>query len=147
MTWEPALRLVPVPRGAVASTHLHGKVCGDAADLDTNGCSVTVPHVLLGLLEVAGCYPALVVALLFIPLFLRTGLILRTLLLLSGLCADGGGRSFLGWRSQVRYSSCCAPGREQGSKDSGDRRLQVPPAAPAAPPRCWAAALASTGRS
>lgn len=152
-------RLEPVPCRAAASTHLHGKVSGDTADLDTNGSSVTVPRVLLGLLKVAGCYPALVVALLFPLLFLSAGPILRALVLLSGLWANGDGLSFLGWRRQSAMAHAVLlvqsstaqrsqekPARDQGSKDS-ERRLWVSPAAPAARPRCWAGGVASRGRS
>lgn len=75
-------------------THLHGEVCGDAADLDAIRSSITVPCVLLDLLEVAGCYPALIVALL-IFLFISTGLMLRALVLLSVLRANRDGLSAL----------------------------------------------------
>lgn len=154
------LRLELVPCRAAASTHLHGKVSGDAADLDTDGSSVTVPCVLLDLLEVAGRYPTLVVTLLFILLFLSTGPILRTLVLLSGLWANGDGLIFLGWRRQSAMAHAALlvqsstaqrsqekPARNQGSKDSEERRLRVSPAAPAARPQCWAVGLASRGRS
>lgn len=112
--WPPVLlRLEPVPCRAAASTHLHGKISGDAADLDADGSSVTVPCVLLDLLEVAGCYPTLVITLLLILLFLSTGPILRALVLLSGLWANGDGLSFLGW-GRVSCGTCHAPGQAPG---------------------------------
>ena len=145
------LRLEPGPCRAAAGTHLHGKVRGDAADLDADRSSVTVSCVLLNLLEVAGCYPSLVVTLLLVILFLlSTGPILRALVLLSGLWADGDGLSLLGWRRQSARAQASAARRSweklprnQGSKDREERRLWVSPAAPAAPPRCWAGELAS----
>lgn len=59
-----------------------------------------MPRVLLDLLEVAGCDPTLVVALLLILLFLSTVPILRALVLLSGIRANSGGLVFLGARGE-----------------------------------------------
>lgn len=106
-----------------------------------------MPRVLLDLLEVAGCYPTLVITPLLVLLFLSTGPILRALVLLSGLWANGDGLSFLGWRRRSAIAHTTLPVRNQGSKDSEERRLWVSPAAPAAPPRCWAGGLASRERS
>lgn len=80
---------------AAPSTNLHGEVGGDAANLDIYRSSVAVPCILLNLLEVAGGYPALIVTLILIFLFLSTGPILRALVLLSGLRTNRDSLSFL----------------------------------------------------
>lgn len=115
---QPALPGRRVPCRAAASTHLHGKVSGDAADLDPDGSSVTVPCGLLDLLEVAGRYPTLVITLLVL-LFLSTGPILRGLVLFSGLWANGDGLSFLGWRRQSAMGQAMLWSETRGARRRG----------------------------
>lgn len=64
-----------IPCNTVTGTYLHGKVHGDAADLDAVRSSITVPHILMDLLEVAECYPTLIITLLLV-LLITTGLML-----------------------------------------------------------------------
>lgn len=93
----PEAEAIPCKR--VTGTYLHDEVHGDAADLDAVRSSVTVPHVLMDLLGVAGCYPPLIITLLLV-LLISPGLMLRALMLLSSLWANRDGLSFLGWRRQ-----------------------------------------------